>query len=456
MTNEKQNPSFFQRNAAIVKGLIIGTLILLLLIPTSFINSLINERQFRKISAIEEISSKWGKDQQFLGPILKVPYFKYLKKEKLNAKGKKEIEQTRLIEYAYFFPDNLSISGEILPEKRSRGIYDVIVYRSKLNFSGNFKTLAFDKLDILEENIIWNNANVLLSISDFRGIDNEVGLSWNNKTSNFSAGAQLNVDNQNGAQNYACINTPVGIENGGKKENVFSFSINLKGSESLYFIPTGKTTMLNLHSTWANPSFEGAFLPDKRKVSKDGFAANWKILHLNRDFPQQWSDTAPSSLRDSSFGVKLITPNDDYQKTSRSSKYAILIISLTFLGFFFIEIFIRKKLHPFNYILIGLALCIYYTLLISISEFFNFNSSYFIATILTLGLIFLYSKSIFGQNKSAYIITILMLILYGFIFVIIQLEDTALLIGSIGLFIILALTMFVSRKIDWQKIGLEN
>jgi inner membrane protein len=180
------------------------------------------------------------------------------------------------------------------------------------------------------------------------------------------------------------------------------------------------------------------------------------VLHLNRDFPQQWANYAPSTLNGASFGVKLITPNDNYQKASRSVKYAILIIALTFMAFFFIEIINRKKVHPFNYILIGLALCIFYTLLLSISEFFSFNQAYLLAAIMTLGLIFLYSKSIFGETRPATIITTVMLTLYSFIFVIIQLEDTALLIGSIGLFIILAITMYVSRKIDWQNVGVRK
>jgi inner membrane protein len=179
------------------------------------------------------------------------------------------------------------------------------------------------------------------------------------------------------------------------------------------------------------------------------------VLNLNRNFPQFWANIAPSSIQNASFGVKLITPNDNYQKSSRSVKYAILIIALTFLGFFFIEIINRKKIHPFNYILIGLALCIFYTLLISVSEFSSFNIAYTIATTLTLGLIFLYAKSIFGEKRSATIISFVMLTIYGFIFVIIQLEDTALLIGSLGLFIILAITMYVSRKIDWGNVGLK-
>ena len=453
MEENKQQPSFLERNAALIKGFFIGFLIFLLLIPTILIQSLISEREVRKAEAVREVSSKWGNNQQLIGPILRIPYYEISKVEKLNTSGKKEIEQTKNLAFAYFLPDKLSISGNLNPEKRNRGIYDIVVYRSKLNFSGNFSEIPFEKLNILPENIVWKDAAVLLTISDFRGIEEEVSLNWNEKKSTFNSGAKLSFG---GNTDISGIFTPVVLENEGKSKNNFNFQVSLKGSESLDFIPVGKTTEVNLKSNWQSPSFSGAFLPDKRTISEQGFSASWKVLHLNRDFPHFWTNLTPSTLNSSAFGVKLITPNDNYQKSSRSVKYAILIIALTFMAFFFIEIINRKKVHPFNYILIGLALCIFYTLLISISEFLSFNQSYLLSTLMTLGLIFLYSKSIFGDKRPATIISLVMLTLYSFIFVIIQLEDTALLIGSLGLFIILGITMFVSRKIDWQNVGLKQ
>jgi inner membrane protein len=452
MEENKRQPSFLERNVALIKGFFIGFLIFLLLIPTFMIQSLITEREGRKGEAVREVSSKWGNNQQLIGPILRIPYYEISKIEKLNTAGKKEIEQTKNLAFAYFLPDKLSITGNLNPEKRNRGIYDIVVYRSKLNFTGNFSEISFEKLNILPENIVWKDAAMLLTISDFRGIEEEVSFNWNGKNSTFNSGGKLSFG-ENGE--ISGILTPVLLENEGKDNNNFNFQVSLKGSESLDFIPVGKTTEVNLKSNWQNPSFSGAFLPDKRTISEQGFSASWKVLHLNRDFPQYWTNLTPSTINSASFGVKLITPNDNYQKSSRSAKYAILIISLTFMAFFFIEIINRKKVHPFNYILIGLALCIFYTLLISISEFLNFNQAYFLSTLMTLGLIFLYSKSIFGDKRPAAIISLVMFTLYSFIFVIIQLEDTALLIGSLGLFIILAITMYVSRKIDWQNVGLK-
>ena len=454
-SSEVAKPSFTERNAALIKGFFIGFLTLLLLIPTFMIESLIREREGRKGEAVREVSSKWGNSQQLIGPVLRVPYYEIAKIEKLNAAGKKEIEQTKSLEYAYFLPNQLNINSEVSPEKRNRGIYDIVVYNSKTKFTGNFSAISLEQFKVLPENIIWRDATILFTLSDFRGIEEEVELNWNGKKSSYSSGAKLSFSAE-GERDISGIYAPVQIEDEGKGKYIFSFDVSLKGSESLNFVPIGKTTEVNLKSKWQNPSFIGAFLPDKRVVNEKGFIASWKVLHLNRDFPQQWSGNAPASLNQSSFGVNLITPNDSYQQSSRSIKYAILIIALTFMAFFFIEILNRKRVHPFNYILIGLALCIFYTLLISISEFLSFNISYFLATIMTIGLVFLYSKSIFQNTRLAGLVSLVMLILYGFIFVIIQLEDTALLIGSIGLFLILAVTMYISRKIDWSKAGLEK
>jgi inner membrane protein len=271
MENNEQTPTFFERNAALIKGFFIGFLILLLLIPTFMIESLIREREGRKSEAIREVSAKWGNSQQFIGPILRIPYFQISKVEKLNAAGKLEIEQTKNLEFAYFLPDKLSITGNLSPEKRNRGIYDIVVYRSKMNFSGDFSEISFEKLNILPENIVWKDAAVMLTISDFRGIEDEVSLNWNGKNSTFNSGGRLifsgNIDTKAinagadaGKYEISGIVTPVAIENEGKNKNAFSFSVNLKGSESLDFIPVGKTTEVKLTSNWANPSFDGAFL----------------------------------------------------------------------------------------------------------------------------------------------------------------------------------------------------
>jgi inner membrane protein len=455
MENLEQKSTFFQRNVALIKGFFIGFLIFLLLIPTFMIQSLISEREGRKSEVIQEVSSKWGNSQQIIGPILRIPYYEVSRIEKLNTNGKNEIEQAKSLEYTYFLPNHLIINGLVNPEKRSRGIYEIVVYNSIIKFDGDFTNISLDQFKVLPENILWKDATVLFTLSDFRGINEDIELNWNGNKSFFSSGEKLPFARESNIA-ISGISTPVQINDEGKGSYNFHFESNLKGSESISIVPVGKITKVMLNSNWQNPSFIGAFLPDKRVVNEKGFSASWKVLHLNRDFPQQWMGNAPETLTRSSFGVNLITPNDNYQQSSRSVKYAILIIALIFMAFFFIEILNHKRVHPFNYILIGLALCIFYTLLLSISELLTFNISYLIASFLTIGLVFLYSKSIFQNTRLSGLVALVMLILYSFIFVIIQLEDTALFIGSIGLFTILSITMYISRRIDWQNVGLKK
>jgi inner membrane protein len=221
------------------------------------------------------------------------------------------------------------------------------------------------------------------------------------------------------------------------------------------FVPLGKQTKVNLKSKWQNPSFTGAFLPDKRDVGVNGFNATWEVLHLNRPYPQIFKGQI-EGIGDSSFGVNLIVPVDEYQKSMRSAKYAVIFITLTFLIFFFVQVINGVRIHPIQYLIVGLALCIFYTLLIALSEHIPFIYSYLISSISIIGLITLYAKSIFKDNKLTAIICLILTMLYLFIYSIIQMEDYALLMGSIGLFIVLATIMYLSRKINWYEIKSKN
>jgi inner membrane protein len=276
-------------------------------------------------------------------------------------------------------------------------------------------------------------------------LKNEVKLQWNKKENPISGSEFVDPHFGNG------IVAQIPLEMNNLMENSFQVNLKLNGSENLDFIALGKNNKVNVISKWANPSFSGSFLPDKRKISKDGFDASWSISHLNRNLPAHWEDNEFPVFTEGKFGLNLINPNDNYQKSERSIKYAILIIALTFLAFFFVELLSHQRIHPFQYLLVGFALCIFYILLISFSEIMLFNLAYFLGSIMTLGLVFFYSKSIFNKPSISILVTAILTVLYLFIFVIIQLQDTALLIGSLGLFIILAITMFVSRRINWQN-----
>lgn len=437
-----ENLSFFEKHnhqiqsSITIKLIVTGVLFLIMLIPVSMVKSLIHERESRREKTIQEVSSKWGESQTITGPVLSIPYKSYYK-----DKNDKVIET---ISYSHFLPNELNIEGKINPEIRYRGIYEVIVYKSDLIFKGSFLSPDFVDWNVNDKDIMWKDTFISIGIPDMRGIEDYIELKCNNEVFPLNPGIETKDVIESG------ISARYPIKN---KSNAIKFSFNMKlnGSKLMYFVPLGRETKVKLSSDWNTPSFDGAFLPDTRDVSDKGFTADWKVLHLNRNYPQKWLGSSFNVIS-SAFGVKLLIPVDQYQKSMRTAKYASMFISLTFLIFFFVEILNKKRIHPVQYILVGLALCIFFTLLLSISEHISFDLSYIISSLAVVLLISGYSKSIFKNNPLTVLMAGVLIILYGFIYTILQLEDYALLLGSIGLFIVITIVMYLSRKIDWYAL----
>lgn len=427
--------------------LIVGFILIILLIPLGFVKDLIRERGFRQTEVIKEINQKWGNQVTLYGPIIKVPYKTYKEEKVFDAKTKTYIKTYEDVYHnAYFLPENLAIDAEIDTESLERGIYESVVYTSDIKLKGSFKGFDFSSEDISDKDILWNKATAILKTSNLKGIRNEIAIQLDTY--------KLNLKPQFDDQQMSTLSSGF-IKNLDKiKESTLNYSMDIKinGSERLQFIPVGRETIVNIKSDWHSPSFNGNFLPDDKtkKISEAGFEANWKILETNRQFGQQFFDRLPG-LSQFSFGTDLIIPVDDYQKTERTSKYGLMIIGLTLLVFLLIQIISKIEIHPFQYLMIGLALVMFYTLLISISEHQNYLKAYLIAGSAVIGLITIYSRTILKHVKFPLLIFTSMTALYAFIFVIIQLENYALLVGSIGLFVILAIIMFASKKIDWNQ-----
>ncbi len=430
------------KNSISLKLFVITILMLLLLIPASMIKSVIHERESLSNQAIIEVSNKWAGSQQINGPIVSIPLIYEYKDED------KTYETTK---YIHILPEELNIDGNISPEKLKRGIYEVVVYKSKLALSGKFLlNKEIDRNNLKE--IKYDQAFLTIGISDLRGIEDQVILNWDNKNLNVEPGSRISELIYSGIT----VKLP-NIETNINKSINFSFSLNLQGSQNLDFIPLGSTTNVKINSNWPYPSFNGNFLPDHRNVTETGFEADWKVLQLNRNFPQSWiGNKHAEKIGQSNFGVNLILPLDDYKKSVRSSKYAVMCIALTFLIFFLVEIINKRKIHPFQYILVGFALCIFYILLISISEHSNFNTAYIISSISIIGMISLYALSILKSKKLSLFLLATLTSIYGFLFVTLQLADYALLMGSIGLTLILAATMYFTRNINWYEINIDS
>jgi inner membrane protein len=436
MHDNHQEPSIWVRQATTIKGLVIFVLTMLLLIPTSMIESLIFERQGRQQEAVAEVSGKWGRQQNLAGPFLILPYEQTLR----NSDGK---IIDKVLKHAFYLPDALKINGQVQPELRHRGIFEVVLYSSALSLEGSFGKLQTDQFIPADAQVLWEQAQLALSIPDLRGLKDQVKLDWDAQSSLFDPGIPVSGLAESG------IHVPISLQKEANGAHTFKISLALKGSGSLFFTPVGKVTEVAISAPWADPSFSGAFLPEEKQIDGSSFAARWKVLNLNRNYPQQWLSEANTSYAESAFGVDFLLPVDNYQKSTRSVKYAILFISLTFLTIFFIEMRQKTRVHAFQYALIGLALVIFYTLLVSISEHLSFDSAYLIAAIMTIGLTTLYANALFASRQMAFLVGGTLTVLYGFLFVVLQQQDYALLIGSIGLFLILAAVMYFSRKIEW-------
>lgn len=454
-TNNPQQNKFgnWLKTSITARMLMVGFLVIILLIPLTYINSLIKERADRQESIIDEINEQWGNEVLIYGPILKIPY-KVFKDKTITDKNTKHVytETIEEIKFAFFFPENLNIVTSINPEEKKRGIYATAVYNSAMKITGSFIKPDFNELDIKPENIIWEKAKIIIQSSNVKGV-NQANLKINEFDYNLTSKYETKTNfKRNELILHTLVSKPIN-----QKDTLFTkaltFNINLaiKGSESVQFIPIGKQTNAQISSNWKTANFFGQFLPyNGDKITKKGFDAKWRILDINRPFQQQHLIDLPD-LKEFVFGVNFMIPVDEYQKSERSAKYGFLVIALTFLIFFLIQTLSKINIHPFQYLMIGLALTMFYTLLVSISEHSNFLKAYLIAGISVIVLITLYSKSILKIYKFPIFIGLSLTALYTFIFVIIQLENYALLVGSIGLFLILAIVMFVSRKIDWNN-----
>lgn len=422
-------------NKIMIKAIVTGVLILIMLIPTAFISNLVSEREQRQKQVVAEVSDKWANAQTITGPYIIVPY----KDTFLSADNKTRTTTSNII----LLPENLQINGDVVPEHRPRSIYKVLLYKSSLRANGMFKVSIPE--NIVPENLLLNNARLCIGINDFKGVDGPIQMNFNGQALEMNPGLPTKQIDENG------LSAPISLTIDQLKSPIaFDCSLRIKGSRQLNFVPLAGNSKFTLQSAWNNPSFDGNVLPSERTVTDKGFNATWQFNKANlpfatflRDFNFQKANFA--------FGVTMLEPADQYAKTMRSVKYAILFIGLTFSLFFIVELMQKKPFHPVQYILVGIALVVFYTLLLSISEYIDFNIAYLISSIATVLLIVLYTKSHFLNWKTASLFGLVLSSLYTFTFVLIQLEDTSLLVGSIGLFIVLAIAMYASRKVNWYQ-----
>lgn len=467
---ERIGSSIFAKLSTIV------VLILLLLIPLFWVKDLIEERKNRQSEVSSEIAFKWAGQQVISGPIIAIPY-QVVKEIVTTDKNIISTKNTYITQYVYLMPKSLDINSMISPESLKRGIYKSVVYNAQLDLKGYFDAIDFNKIDLSGQELEWKNAKILIGLSDLKGLGASPSLVFNQTKIDFEPNMSALSPFEN--------NMIAAIDLSQTKTTLGNFQIkfNVRGSQSINFLPLAKQTKIHTHGNWANPSFNGAVLADDRNITGNNFEATWNIPSFNRKFSQQWvgeaeklyeiknnyeisnaisegySSTAePTATTESSIAtekdmiqINFLEEVNNYQKTTRVAKYGILIIILTFAALFFTEIIKKQRIHLIQYMLIGFAMVLFYSLLLSISEHLGFNLAYLLAALATIILIASFIKSITNESRSALIFSGILSIFYSFIFILMQLRDYSLIVGTIGIFIILAILMRVSTKINWYQ-----
>lgn len=441
-----------------LKILFTALLGLALLIPLVMISELVNERSRRKQEVGREITAKWGQSQELSGPVMVIPFEKEII-SKVNEAGQVKALVSYQTEYLHLLPNKLQVSQEVKPETRRRGIYQSVVYTSVTRMTGDFQELNLEKEGIKPEAVAWDKARLILGVSDLKGLSAFPEITWNEKQAETNT-SPVSLFSEN-------LSAGIDLSEAKNTRGTYTIKLNLRGSDFISIAPLGRENEITVKGNWGSPGFDGDYLPAERTVKDNFFQASWSVQSLDRKVPQQW--TYPRvSLPIENAGEKNVVERplvphvvkvafldgvDLYQQTDRTLKYGVLVIVLAFLALMFTEILRQTPFHIIHYGLIGAALVIFYTLLLSFSEHIGFNAAYLAAFLATNGIITWFVRSISKSTLTAGIFAAILTLFFGFNFVLMQLEDYALLVGSIGLFVILSALMYLTSKINWFASG---
>lgn len=440
--------SFLRRLGTILKMGLLFVLVLLLLIPLAMVRGVLRERMARRDEAVGHITSAWGAQQLIAGPALVIPYQKrvVVTRERRLADGRVETYQAedRGTQQAVFLPEALDIEAEIDPQSRRYGIYEAVVYEGQLKMAGRFAAPDFAALKIAEADVQWADAMVAVAVTDLRGARGTLAIKLGERSLTMEPGNPLRMG--------PGVSARLTDEAVARTGATFELNFNLNGSQRLRFAPFGKQTTVHVKSTWPDPSFVGAFLPVKRTVDAGGFDATWEVSYYGRAYPQQWVSAdalETATIEPSNLGVDFLTVVDAYRHVERSIKYGILFVVLVFTAFFLFEVLAALRIHAFQYTMVGMALSLFYLALLSLSEFISFGGAYLAGAAASTLLITLYCGKVLGGGRRALLVGALLTVIYGFIFVILRLQDYSLLVGTAGLFLALGAVMYATRNIDW-------
>jgi inner membrane protein len=395
----------------------------------------------------DQVSGDWGGAQTIGGPVLSVPY-RYSWKD-----GAGRLQSS--VNAHHFLPEALEVEGVIEPGVRARTLFSVVVYTGRLKIRGRFAPPRSANLQPAPDAILWESASISLGVSDPRGIARAIEILWNGQRKQFTPGIAPVGLFKAGIQASAS-----GIIAEGTEPLGFEIDFDIKGTRQLRLLPSGNETTVKLTSAWPHPSFVGT-TPDSSRIDSTGFAASWRVPYFGRGFPPDWSGSEQQvnenlwrQAESSAFGVALVEPVDIYVQTERAVKYAVLFIVMTFVLAFLWEITGGVLVHPIQYLFVGFTMCVFYLLLLSIAEHRGFDTAYAIAATATIGLLSWYWSWVLGGRRQGALMGAALVVLYGYLYLLLRLEDYALLAGSAGLFAMLALVMFLTRRVDWYDLQL--
>jgi inner membrane protein len=434
------------------KVLMLVVLVLLLLIPLTMIRSLVNERGRTAASAEADIMEAWGKELIEAGPVVVIPG---IKTEEFVTRSEKEGEKVETLKTPFTLmisPKILNIEAVFKTEVRRRGIFSVPLFSGILTLSGSFDPSAAIGGLLPQETISPGQAELVIALSGQKGIRRINTSTWGNDKLFFQPGNRgwnlFNYRYRGAGGSGINAALPRFEEN---KETGFVISIEIQGGQLIRVLPMGQDTHVRIASDWPSPSFQGAFLPNESAVGAADFSASWDISYLSRDIPlfsKKYGDD-DRLYDDSLFGVDFFRSIDTYSLNTRAVKYAVLFLIVPFLTLFLLEIFTRKRIHPVPYLLSGIGNAVFYLLLLSLSEQIPFYAAYLIAALAVTVLLTLYSRSLLPSWDKSWYMGLVVTISYILLYAVLNAESYALLIGSIGTFIVIALVMFLTRRLEW-------
>ena len=424
------------------KAMGVGLLALLMLIPLVQVQSLIGERRGLEGQAQARIAERWGAAQVIGGPVLMVP----VRWQTQSEKGWISSEEWRFV-----LPETLSIKGALATEIRRYGIYATPVYTASLAFSGQFRSEAIGALASQGREPQWARAVLRVPVSDVRGIRRLSALTIDGSEANFGpAGGDVR------GISATEVGWPIDAQSAAATRD-FSFDMHLAGTAAINFLPTARRSEVDLSSSWPDPGFAGAFLPASHAETANGFDAHWQVLDLNRGYGQQGfvSELDPAALQQSAFGVELYQPVGTYQRNERAGKYGILFIALSFVALFLFEALGRWRVHPVQYVMVGLALCTFYVVLLALSEQIGFAWAYALAALVVVAIIGGYATAAARSRQAGTTLGALLALVYALLYGLVISEQYSLLMGALALLAAIAVLMYLTRRIDWYGLRSE-